>query len=50
MVVIFQKPQPVYGTSFMLEVTKGTHELKVAAEDGDGLESEKSDLLRVEFN
>lgn len=42
---MFQKPQPVYETSFVLEVAKGTHELKVAAEDADGLESEKSDVL-----
>lgn len=36
--------------SFVLEVAKGAPELKVAAEDGDGLESEKSDVLTVEFN
>jgi fibronectin type 3 domain-containing protein len=47
---IFQKLQPVYGTSFVLEVSKGTHELRVSAEDSDGLESEKSDVLSVEFN
>ncbi|BCG47312.1 hypothetical protein GEOBRER4_n2141 [Citrifermentans bremense] len=47
---IFQKLQPVYGTSFVLEVGKGTHELRVSAEDSDGLESDKSDVLSVEFN
>jgi len=45
---LFQKVQTVYGTFYALEGGKGKQELRVAAEDTDGLESDKSDVLMVE--
>ena len=46
---IFQKLQTVYGTYFHLDGLKGKVELKIAAQDQDGLESEKSEVLTVDL-
>jgi len=46
---IYQKLESVAGTYFVLDAAKGTHELRVTAEDADGLESDKSELLTVEL-
>ena len=45
---IFQKLQTVFGTELVLDAAKGKQELRVAAEDSDGLESDKSEILTVE--
>ena len=45
---MFQKASTVFGTFFALDGVKGKQELRVSAEDNDGLESEKTDVLMVE--
>lgn len=45
---MFQKLQTVSGTNLVLDGAKGKQELRVAAEDADGLESDKSAVLTVE--
>jgi len=45
---LFQKVKAVYGTFYMLDDVEGKQELRVAAEDADGLESDQSDVLVVE--
>lgn len=47
---MFLKQQTVFGTTYPIEAAKGKHELRVTAEDGDGLESDKSDVVTIEIN